>query len=57
MTGFFLFAGIGGRGKLFFPGKEVFPLPRTPILFQKKRGMFALVGRFEECDIVDVVNE
>jgi len=35
-----------GRGeKLFFPGKKVFPLSQTLTPFQKKRGMFAPVGR------------
>ena len=29
----------GGQGKLFFTRKKVFPLPRTPSPFQKKRGI------------------
>ena len=33
----------GGQGKLFFTGKKVFPFPRAPFLFQKKRGDFAPV--------------
>jgi hypothetical protein len=36
---------FGGREKLLFTGKEVFPFPRTPFLFQEKRDSLVHVCR------------
>jgi len=38
---------LGGRGKLFFTRKKVFPFPRTPNPFQKKRSIAAPLSRHD----------